>query len=138
MERSPRELGQSEDVSAYVRPLEGWELLGDPAADPVLRFERRWYRKPGGQPALARAEVEASALAPELRRALAAFVLLGTVSPTDAAAIAGEATAESSESGSESGSLRREPRVTLRLHVDFRACIRASVASTTNGTTDSG
>ena len=99
MERSPRELAQSEAASAYVRPLEGWELLGDPAADPVLRFARRWYREPGGHPALARAEVESSALAPAARRALAAFVLLGTVSPTDAAAMAAEAAAESSESG---------------------------------------
>jgi hypothetical protein len=100
VERSPRELPQGKDVLAYVRPLEGWELLSDPAADPVLRFERRWYHEPGGHPALARAEVESSALAPALRRALAAFVLLGTVSPTDAAAIAAEAAAESSESGS--------------------------------------
>ena len=39
-------------MSAYLRPLEGWKLLGDPAVDAVLRFECRCYREPGGQPSL--------------------------------------------------------------------------------------
>jgi hypothetical protein len=94
---------QGEQVSGFVRPIEGWELLGDPSTDPVLRFECRWYLEPGGHPQASTAQVEATAFTPCLRRALAAFVLLGTVSPTDVAAIAAEAAAAASEGGSRAG-----------------------------------
>ena len=96
------------EATAYLRPLEGWALFGCPGAEPVLRFARRCYRQPGEQAVLERAEVDCSALAPALRRALAALVLLGTISPADCAAIATEA-AESGEAGSERGKPVAEP-----------------------------
>ncbi|HEV8239615.1 MAG TPA: hypothetical protein VGS57_09620 [Thermoanaerobaculia bacterium] len=84
-----------------MRPLEGWELLEDPAAGQMLRFARRCYRHPGAKPVREEAGVNASALPPTLRRALATFVLLGTVDPADAGAIAAEASAEAREGRAE-------------------------------------
>jgi hypothetical protein len=102
------ELSSRADASAYVRQLEGWEIEGDPAADPLLRFRRRVYDADRANPTTRRAHVDAAALSPPLRRALAAFVLLGSLSPGDAGALAAEAGAAAGEPPE--GALREDPR----------------------------